>query len=101
MMKTVFIITFHASANKAGTLAQKLKGEDEAQGGEIQIRKVPTAEKVLAHALPRLCGRSCLCLERFEGPFTGPVFNSHFAVSFLMSGCLSSYIQDGHKFILV
>jgi hypothetical protein len=44
MMKTVFIIIFHASANKAGTLAQKLRWEDEAAGGKVQNRKSPTTK---------------------------------------------------------
>ncbi|WLH80983.1 MULTISPECIES: hypothetical protein [unclassified Pseudomonas] len=44
-MKTEFIITFHASANKAGTLAQKMWCEHEAWWQQIQNKNVPTSKK--------------------------------------------------------
>ena len=75
MMKTVFIITFHASANKAGTLAQKLQGEDEGQGVRIQIRKGPTTKRALTHVLPGLCGRPHQRLTRVEKQSECPTFN--------------------------
>jgi hypothetical protein len=35
IIKTEFMITFHASANKAGTLAQKRRGEHDVNGEDI------------------------------------------------------------------
>jgi hypothetical protein len=35
IIKTVFMIIFHASANKAGTLAQKVRGKHELEGVQV------------------------------------------------------------------
>jgi hypothetical protein len=63
-MKTEFMIPFHASTNKAGTLAQMVCREHEAQWCWTQNKKLPTVKKAVAYDLSGLNAWVCQSVGR-------------------------------------